>query len=364
MMVRPAERVHPVIPRPVIPWPVIPWPVIPWPVIPRRLAAGSSGKTPWSTLPSRYDRPVVTDFLDIRPEVAEALSAGRPVVALESTLVAHGLPYPRNLETARRAETVVREAGAVPATIGVTAGRLCVGLAPAELERFARGEGIAKLSSRDLAAAIAGGGDGAATVAATLVAADLAGIRVLATGGIGGVHRGGSGQLDVSADLIEMSRRPVAVVSAGAKAILDLPATLEALETQGVPVIGYGTGEFPAFYCRHSGLKLEARADSPAAVARVMAVHWALGSGGLLVANPPPETAALDRVEIEGLIAQATKAARSAAVAGKRLTPFLLDRLNTASGGRTLEANIALIEANAALGAHIAKAYVALDRRI
>lgn len=301
--------------------------------------------------------------LDIRPEVAEALAAGRPVVALESTLVAHGLPYPRNLETARNAEARVRRAGAVPATVGVTGGRLCVGLTAAELERFARGDAIAKLSSRDLAAAIAGGGDGATTVAATLVAAHLAGIRVFATGGIGGVHRAGTTRLDISADPIEMARRPVAVVSAGAKAILDLPATLEVLETNGVPVIGYATDEFPAFYCRHSGLELDTRADSPAAVARLMAVHWALGSGGLLVANPPPESAALDRIEVERLIEQATKAALSAAVAGKRLTPFLLARLNAASGGRTLKANIALIEANVDLGARIARAYAALDRR-
>jgi pseudouridine-5'-phosphate glycosidase len=303
----------------------------------------------------------MTAFVDIRPEVAEALSEDRPVVALESTLVAHGLPYPHNLEIAKRAETIVREAGAVPATVGVTGGRLCVGLGATELERFAQGKNIIKVSSRDLAAAIAGGGDGATTVAATLVAAGLTGIRVFATGGIGGVHRGGAGPLDVSADLIELARRPVAVVSAGAKAILDLPATLEALETQGVPVIGYGTGEFPAFYCRHSRLRLEARADSPAAVARMMRVHWALGAGGLLIANPPPEAAALERGEIEALVAQATQAAQAQAVTGKHLTPFLLERLTSASGGRTLEANIALIEANAALGAEIAKAFLASD---
>ena len=300
--------------------------------------------------------------LDIRPEVAAALSNGDPVVALESTLIAHGLPYPLNLETARTADTVVREAGAVPATVGVLAGRLCVGLAAAEIERFAQARGIAKLSSRDLAAVIAGGGDGATTVAGTLVAAALAGIRIFATGGIGGVHRGAGHSLDISADLLELSRRPVAVVSAGAKAILDLEATLEALETQGVPVIGYGTSEFPAFYCRQSGLKLDAWADDPDTLARVLQAHWALDLGGLLIANPPPDTAALDPAEVEVLVAQALAAAKSAGLTGQRLTPFLLDRLNAASGGRTLEANKALIVANAALAAEVAKAYATLDR--
>lgn len=301
-------------------------------------------------------------FLDIRPEVAEALADGGPVVALESTLIAHGLPYPLNLETAQAAEAVVRKAGAVPATIGVSAGRLCIGLGAAELERFAQSQGIAKLSSRDLAAALAGGGDGATTVAGTLVAAELAGIRVFATGGIGGVHHGAAKSLDISADLLELSRRPVAVVSAGAKAILDLEATLEVLETQGIPVIGYRTGEFPAFYSRHSGLTLDARADGPDDLARVMQAHWALGRGGLLITNPLPEGAALDPAEVQELVAQALAAAKSAVIVGKRLTPFLLDHLNAASGGRTLEANKVLIENNAALGAEIAKAYAALGR--
>jgi pseudouridine-5'-phosphate glycosidase len=302
------------------------------------------------------------ELLDIRPEVAEALFAGRPVVALESTLIAQGLPYPRNLETARRVEAIVRAAGAVPATVGVAGGRLCVGLTAQEIERFARGRDTAKASSRDLAAALAGGGDGATTVAGTLVAAHLAGIRVFATGGIGGVHRGGAAY-DVSADLAELARRPLALVSAGAKAILDLAATLEVLETQGVPVVGYGTDEFPAFYCRESGHALEARVDDPQEAARLMRAHWSLGLGGLLIANPPPEAAALDPVEVEALIARALADAASAGVGGKRLTPFLLDRLNELSGGRTLEANVALIEANAALGAELATAILALDRR-
>ncbi|MDH3594249.1 MAG: pseudouridine-5'-phosphate glycosidase [Rhodospirillales bacterium] len=300
------------------------------------------------------------DLLDIRPEVAEALSAGHPVVALESTLIAHGLPYPRNLETARRVESVVREAGAVPATVGVAGGRLCVGLKAQEIERFARGGDTAKASGRDLAAAIVGGGNGATTVAATLVAAHLAGIRVFATGGIGGVHRGRGSRLDVSADLAELAHRPVALVSAGAKAILDLAGTLEVLETQGVPVIGYGTNEFPAFYCRESGHVLEARVDTPFEAARLMQAHWTLGLGGLLIANPPPEAAALDPVEVEALVGRALDDAQSAGVGGKRLTPFLLDRVNELSDGRTLEANVALIEANAALGAELAAAIPAL----
>ncbi len=301
-------------------------------------------------------------LLDIHPEVARALSEGDPVVALESTLVAHGLPYPVNLETAKRAEAVVREAGAVPATIGVSAGRLCVGLEAGVLERFARGQGIAKVSSRDLAASVAGGGDGATTVAGTLVAAQLAGIRVFATGGIGGVHRGAERSLDVSADLLELSRRPVAVVSTGAKAILDLAATLEVLESLGIPVIGYGTVEFPAFYCRESGLRLDAHADDPGTLARVMRARWALDQGGLLIANPPPEQVAMDSAEVEEMIVEALAAAKSAALSGKQLTPFLLDQLNVASQGQTLRANSALIEANAALGAIIAKAYASLDR--
>jgi pseudouridine-5'-phosphate glycosidase len=200
-------------------------------------------------------------------------------------------------------------------------------------------------------------------VAGTLVAAHLAGIRVFATGGIGGVHRGGAASLDVSADLVELSRRPVALVSAGAKAILDLAGTLEVLETQGIPVIGYGTDEFPAFYCRESGHALEARVDAPYEAARLMQAHWTLGLGGLLIANPPPKTAALDPVEVEALVGRALDDAQSAGVGGKRLTPFLLDRLNEWSDGRTLEANVALIEANAALGAELAAAILALDRR-
>jgi pseudouridine-5'-phosphate glycosidase len=284
-------------------------------------------------------------LLDIRPEVAAALAEGRPVVALESTLIAHGLPYPRNLETAKRAAARVRAAGAVPATVGVAGGRLTLGLDGIEIERFARSQTVVKVSRRDLAAVTVAGGDGATTVAATMIAAHLAGIGVMATGGIGGVHMGGERSLDVSADLAELARTPVAVVCAGAKVILDLPRTLEVLETQGVPVIGYATSELPAFYCRSSGLPLEARVDTPQAAAKL---H---------------EETALASEEMEAWIAQSIAAAEAAGIGGKRLTPFLLERIAELSGGRSLEANLALIEANAELAGRIAGAEAALDKQ-
>ncbi len=297
-------------------------------------------------------------LIDIRPEVAAALAEQRPVVALESTLIAHGLPYPRNLETARAAGARVRDSGAVPATIAVTDGRLRIGLESGEIERFASAEGIVKVSRRDLGPVIAGGGDGATTVAATMIAARLAGIRFMATGGIGGVHRGGEDSLDISADLSELARTGVAVVSAGAKVILDLPRTLEVLETHGVPVVGYGTSDFPAFYCRGSGLALEARAETPEEAARLAQAHWELGlGGGLLFANPPPVETALERAEVEALVAKAGQEAAAAGITGKRLTPILLERLAELSGGRSLEANVALVQSNAALAGRIAAAY-------
>jgi pseudouridine-5'-phosphate glycosidase len=286
------------------------------------------------------------------------------VVALESTLIAHGLPYPRNLETAKRAAARVRAAGAVPATVGVAGGRLTVGLDGMEIERFARSKTVAKVSRRDLAAVTVAGGDGATTVAATMVAAHLAGIGIMATGGIGGVHRGGEASLDVSADLAELARTPVAVVCAGAKAILDLPRTLEVLETQGVPVVGYATSELPAFYCRSSGIPLEARVDTPQAAARLLRAQRTLAPGsGLLIVNPPPEETALAPEEVEAWIAQSIAAAEAAGIGGKRLTPFLLERIAELSGGRSLEANLALIEANAELAGRIAGTEAALDKQ-
>lgn len=308
----------------------------------------------------------MTELLDIRPEVAAALAEGRPVVALETTVLAHGLPPPHNLETARAMERAVRAAGAVPATLGLIGGRVRVGLDGAELARFADpDEPAAKVSHRDLGPVLAAGGLGATTVAATLACAARAGIRLLATGGIGGVHRsgpaGGADRLDVSADLTELARAPVAVVCAGAKAVLDLPRTLEVLETQGVPVLGYGCDDFPAFYARRSGLRLEARVDTPMAAAAALRAHWRLGlPGGLVIAVPPPAATALDVEELEPWIGQALAEAAAQGVAGQAVTPFLLARLAALSAGRTLAANLALLAHNARIGGEIA---AALSRR-
>lgn len=296
-------------------------------------------------------------WLHVDPEVAAALAAGEPVVALESSVIAQGLPRPTNLETARLLEATVRGAGATPATIAVLDGKLRIGLPVRELERLAMGgDNISKVSSRDFGLVLARGHVGGTTVAGTLTAASLAGIRVFATGGIGGVHRGDS--LDVSADIPALGSHRVAVVSAGAKSILDLPRTLEVLETSGVAVIGYRCDQFPAFYARSSGLELFARVDNPAEAAGVMRAHWELGlAGGIVFANPIPEHAALGWAELEGWIESALSEAASAGVLGKALTPFLLDRLAAASGGRSLEANVALLEDNARVAAEIAVAY-------
>ena len=303
----------------------------------------------------------MTEFLDIRPEVAEALAAGRAVVALESTVIAHGLPAPRNIEAARGMAAAVRDAGAVPATVAVLDGRVRVGLSPAEVERLATADAVAKVSRRDLAAALAYQGLGATTVAATMACAARAGIRVFATGGLGGVHRGGERSLDISADLTELARSPVAVVCAGAKAILDLPRTLEVLETNGVPVIGYGTHEFPAFFSQSSGLTLPAQVDTPEAAAALLRAHWGLGlDGGVVIANPPPEEAALDAAVIEPLIARALADAEADGVRGGAVTPYLLARLAVLSDGRTIEANVALLAHNARLGGQIAAAFAEL----
>ncbi|HET8728425.1 MAG TPA: pseudouridine-5'-phosphate glycosidase [Alphaproteobacteria bacterium] len=302
----------------------------------------------------------LADFLTLDPAVAEALSAGQPVVALESTIIAHGMPYPRNLETARAVEAAVRENGAVPATIAVLEGRLRIGLDGAGLERLARADGVAKLSRRDLPVVLARRGDGATTVAATMIAAHLAGIRIFVTGGIGGVHRGAERTFDVSADLEELARTPVAVVCAGAKSILDLPKTLEYLETRGVPVIGYGTDAFPAFYCRSSGLDLSHRSDAPEDVASILRAQAALGyPGGMIIANPIPEADALPADEIDAAIGRALAEAETDGIGGKDVTPYLLARLVDLTGGRSLDANIALVMNNARIGARIAAALAA-----
>jgi pseudouridine-5'-phosphate glycosidase len=305
----------------------------------------------------------MNDLLDLPPDVAAALAAGRPVVALESTIVSHGMPWPRNVETALAVEAEVRAHGAVPATIAIVDGRLKAGLTHDQIERLGRGgPDVAKASRRDLALLVARGATGATTVAATMFIAALAGIRVFATGGIGGVHRGAPASFDVSADLLELSRTPVAVVCAGAKAILDLPLTLEVLETHGVPVIGYRTDRLPAFYTRDSDCGVDLRLDQPHEIARVMQAQWDLGlPGGLVVANPIPQAHALPRDVVDRAIDQALAEARAQGVAGKAVTPFLLARVNALTGGDSLASNIALVLNNATLAAEVAVAYAELE---
>jgi pseudouridine-5'-phosphate glycosidase len=308
--------------------------------------------------------PPSAGLLAISPDVAEALDAGAPVVALESTIITHGMPYPRNLETALAVEAVVRDSGSVPATVAVVDGRPTVGLDPAGLEKLAAAEGVAKASRRDLAPLVATRGSAGTTVAATMFLAHLAGIGIFATGGIGGVHRGAETTFDVSADLDELARTPVTVVSAGAKSILDLPKTLEALETRGVPVIGFGTDEFPAFFSRSSGLAVEHRVDTPGQLAAVIVAHRALGlPGGILVANPVPTDDALDAAEIDAAIVEAVADAERAGVGRRELTPYLLARIVELSGGRSLTANVALVLNNAELAARTAVALAGLPRR-
>jgi pseudouridylate synthase len=298
----------------------------------------------------------------IREDVAAALRAGQPVVALESTVIAHGLPRPQNLETARAMEAAVREVGAIPATIAILEGRLVVGLSSEQLAGFAATDGIAKVSRADLAAVLAARQTGATTVAATMLIAARAGVKTFATGGIGGVHRGAELSFDISADLPEIARTPVAIVCAGAKAILDLPRTLEILETLGVPVVGYGTNKFPAFYAEDSGLPLQSRVDTPMEAAGLMQVHWNLGlSSGIVFCNPPPSASSLPKQEVDAWIAQALQSAAAAGIRGKAVTPYLLDYLAKASHGQTLQTNIALLVNNARVAAQIAKAYSALN---
>jgi pseudouridine-5'-phosphate glycosidase len=320
--------------------------------------------------------------LDVRPRVAEALAQQRAVVALESTLIAHGLPWPVNVETARAAERVVADEGAVAATVAVWHGTPTIGLNADEIDSLARSGQVRKASTRDLAAAITQQACAATTVSATMRLAHLAGIRVFATGGIGGVHpapsprpaglarrasegtgpslarRANSDGWDVSADLLELARTPVAVVCAGAKSILDLPATLEVLETQGVPVVGYQTDEFPAFYLSSSHLPVSARVDSPAEAAALLRCHWQLGGAGVVLARQVPAEAALERDEFEAALAEAEKLAQQAGVRGPALTPFLLARLAELTEGRTLAANRELILANARLAAQVARALI------
>ena len=298
-------------------------------------------------------------YLDIKPEVAKAIREGKPVVALESTIISHGMPYPQNVETALNVEKIIRENGAVPATIAIIGGRLKAGLTAEEIEYFGKkGTAITKASRRDLAALCARGEDGATTVTTTMMIAYMAGIKIFATGGIGGVHRGAETTMDISADLEELANTPVMVICAGAKAILDLNLTLEYLETHGVPVIGYGTEELPAFYSRHSGLKVDYRMDSPEEIAAAFKVQADLGmKGGMLVTNPIPQEYAMDDQGINEAIEQALREANEQGIHGKETTPFLLARVKDLTGGDSLEANIKLVYNNAKLAAQVAKAY-------
>ena len=300
---------------------------------------------------------VSADWVRVLPEVRDALAAGRPVVALESTIVAHGMPYPANLETAQAVEAIVREEGAVPATVAVVDGAVQVGCDASMLERLASEPGVAKVSRRDMPVVLAQGSLGATTVSGTLIGAGLAGIRVFVTGGIGGVHRGVADTWDISADLDELARHDVAVVSAGAKSILDLPKTLEVLETKGITVLGYGTDEFPAFFTPQSGIPVAHRADTPEQVASILKAKWGLGlKGGVLVANPVPAEFGFDAT------AATDKALADAArqgIEGKALTPFLLKHIAEATGGQSLAANVELVKHNARIGALIAVAHAA-----
>jgi pseudouridine-5'-phosphate glycosidase len=292
------------------------------------------------------------------PEVAAAREARQPLVALESTIITHGMPWPQNVETARSVEAEVRASGAVPATIAVLDGKLHIGLTVPELDALGQAKGVAKLSRADFAACLAAGGTGATTVAATMIAARLAGIEVFATGGIGGVHRGAETSFDISADLAELAQTPVTVVAAGAKAILDLPKTLEVLETSGVPVIAFGQDAFPAFWSRSSGLPAPLRMDSPEEIARAALMRAAMGlPGGQLVANPIPEADEIPAETLAPVIEAALAEAEAQGIATKAVTPFLLDHIFHATGGASLAANIALVKNNARLAARIARAF-------
>ena len=300
----------------------------------------------------------MNQYLDINPEVKQALDAGKPVVALESTIISHGMPYPQNVETALNVEKIIRENGAVPATIAIIGGRLKAGLSKEEIEHLGKaGTAVTKASRRDLPVLCAKGMDGATTVATTMIIAAMAGISVFATGGVGGVHRGAEVTMDISADLEELGRTNVMVVCAGAKSILDLGLTLEYLETKGVPVIGYGTSELPAFYTRKSGFGVDYRLDTPEELAAAFAAKMKMGlQGGMLVTNPIPEEYSMDPDRINAAIEQALAEAAEKGVKGKATTPFLLAKVKELTGGDSLNSNIRLVYNNAALAAKTAKA--------
>ncbi len=300
-------------------------------------------------------------YLDITPEVKTALEEGKPVVALESTILSHGMPYPQNLEFAAEVEKIIRAEGAVPATMAIIDGRMKVGLSAGELELMCKGKGVVKVSRRDLPMILAEGGTGATTVASTMILANLAGIKIFATGGIGGVHRGAETTMDISADLQELAHTSVAVVCAGAKMILDIGLTLEYLETMGVPVLGYQTSDFPAFYCRKSGFGVDYAAKDAADVAKIAKTKWDLGlEGGMLIGNPVPEEFAMDFDEMSAIIDKALASANADGVRGKNITPYLLAHIVEYTQGRSLATNIQLAYNNARVAARIAREYAAL----
>ncbi len=294
-------------------------------------------------------------LLHFSEEVLAARAAGKPVVALESTIISHGMPYPQNVQTAREVEQIIRDGGAVPATIAIIDGKICVGLSDPQLEQLGNTEGVLKVSRRDLPYVLSQKKLGATTVAATMICAELADIRVFVTGGIGGVHRGAQTSFDISADLQELAHTSVAVVCAGAKSILDLPLTLEYLETHGVPVVSVGQAQFPAFFTRESGLNADFQLDSAAELADFIRTKWQLGlNGGVVVANPVPQADAMPKTEIDAMTEQALREAEAQGVNGKAVTPFLLARIKQLTGGRSLDTNIALVKNNAVLGAELA----------
>ncbi|KYD20466.1 pseudouridine-5'-phosphate glycosidase [Geobacillus stearothermophilus] len=298
----------------------------------------------------------MNDFLVFSEEVAQAKAEKKPIVALESTIISHGMPYPENVQTAKDVERIIRDRGAVPATIAIIDGKIKIGLTDDELELLGTSHDVEKVSRRDLPYVVAMKKHGATTVAGTMICAQMAGIRVFATGGIGGVHRGAEQTMDISADLQELSRTNVAVVCAGAKSILDLGLTLEYLETQGVPVIGYQTDVLPAFYSRTSPFRVDYRLDSAEEIAQFIETKWKLGlNGGVVIANPVPKEEELEESYITAIIEQALKEAEKQHITGKAVTPFLLDRVKTLTGGKSLQANIALVKNNAALAADLAR---------
>lgn len=297
----------------------------------------------------------MNELLTFSAEVLAARAEGKAIVALESTIISHGMPYPQNVQTAREVEQIIRDGGAVPATIAIIDGKICVGLSEAQLEQLGNTEGVLKVSRRDLPYVLSQKKLGATTVAATMICADLAGIRVFVTGGIGGVHRGAETSFDISADLKELAHTSVAVVCAGAKSILDLPLTLEYLETHGVPVVSVGQAQFPAFFTRESGLNADFQIDEAGALADFIETKWRLGlNGGVVVANPVPVEHAMPKAEIDAMTEQALREAHEQGISGKAVTPFLLARIKQLTGGRSLDTNIALVKHNARLGAELA----------